>query len=177
MLGRLLGALATAALFVTLTGGCVVVERRERDNSPPPPPPPSENETPRHRGRADPPPPPEPAPAPAPAPANEHPDMRTGGGPSSQTSGNAWEEPEKCEGQQEVQVPPPANNPADRPYAPPGPNMQWVGGHWEFHGSWQWKAGVWYMAPERHRVWIAGQWAPTGRGTWFWKAGKWKDKK
>ena len=58
---------------------------------------------------------------------------------------------------------------------PPSPDVTfvWIGGAWEWRGSWVWVGGHWGPRPHPGAVWVRGGWARHRRG-YVWVGGHWR---
>ena len=54
----------------------------------------------------------------------------------------------------------------------PDPTFIWIGGSWEWHGSWVWVGGHWDH-PRPGHVWVRGHWGGRGHNR-VWIGGGWR---
>ena len=54
----------------------------------------------------------------------------------------------------------------------PGPTYVWVGGGWEWRGSWVWYGGRWAHPPHPNAVWAHGHWGNHGNNR-VWVRASW----
>ena len=82
------------------------------------------------------------------------------------------------------QPPPPGAVVVENPGAPPPPRVEviplapdpafvWIGGAWEWRGSWVWVGGHWGPRPHPGAVWVRGGWVRHGRER-VWVEGHWR---
>ncbi len=70
-----------------------------------------------------------------------------------------------------AQPPPPP--PAETVVMAPGPGYVWIAGEWAWSGRWIWVAGHWGYPPYAHAIWVRGYWYQGPHG-WCRAAGHWR---
>lgn len=55
----------------------------------------------------------------------------------------------------------------------PDPTFIWIGGNWEWRGSWFWVGGRWAPRPHPGALWVRGHWGYRGHYR-VWVGGGWR---
>ena len=55
----------------------------------------------------------------------------------------------------------------------PDPNFIWIGGGWEWRGTWVWIGGRWAPRPYPGAVWVRGHWGHRGHNR-VWISSGWR---